>query len=347
MKKALIIVVAVLAVGGGVLVYRDLAKPPARPGAAAPVTDRTTGSETPAAPAEPKPASRVAYFRNPSTGENQRWRFGADGQVPAMEPVQAAEAGWNALAYAERGWGDEDAIIWRNATSLELRLWRVGADGAPAAAEVIPYIGTEWQIAALADADADGDADLVWVDGNGGVAVWTLDAGKVVAKASVGASDAGLVLSLAGDFDADGRVELIWRSEDGGRATRWTLQGTSPATVQNMDAAGPDWKIVGAGDVDGVPGEEVLWQGPAGRLLGWSGADPARPVAISRPAADGWAFIGAADVDGDGRNDLVWRQIAGTQVGAWRLGENGAVSDLELPPLDQAWKVVPRALSAQ
>lgn len=346
MKKALIIVVAVLAVGGGVLVYRDLSKHPAQP-SASPVADRAPASKTPAAPAGPKPAARVAYFRNPSTGENQRWRFGTDGQVPAMEPVQAADAGWSALAYAEGGWGGEDAIIWQNDTSHELRLWRVGADGTPAAAEVVPYIGTEWQIAALADADADGDADLVWVDGNSGVAVWTLDAGKIVEKASVGTSDAGLALSLAGDFDADGRVELIWRSEDGARATRWTLQGTSPATIQAMEGAGPEWKIVGAADVDGVPGDEVLWQGPAGQLLGWSGADPARSVAISRPTADGWAFIGAADVDGDGRNDLVWRQIAGTQVGAWRLDDNGVISDLALPPLDQAWKPVPRALSVQ
>ncbi len=345
MKKALIIVIAVLAIGGGVLVYRDLGKPPALPDAV-PSTDRGIGSASSPASTGPQPAGRAVYFRNPSSGENQRWRFGAAGQVPAMEPVQAADPGWSALAYAESAWGGDDAILWQNTATSELRLWRIGTDGSPKATEVVPYTGNEWRVAALADTDADGDADLVWIDDKGGVAVWTLEDGKVVVQASVGASDAGLRLVLAGDFDADGRVELIWRSEDDNHAARWALHGTSPATIHDIDAAGPEWKILGSADFDGVAGDDVLWQGAAGQLIAWSGADSARPVSVSRPAAAGWEFAGMVDVDGDGRNDLIWRETAGSQVGAWRVDENGTITDISLPPLDQAWKAVPRELSA-
>ena len=81
-------------------------------------------------------------------------------------------------------------------------------------------------------------------------------------------------------------------------------------------------------------------------MVGWKGADPANAVTLARPAVGNWEFAGAVDVDGDGRGELLWRESTGALVGAWRLGEDGNITDIALPPLDRAWTVVPRTLSA-
>lgn len=344
MKKVLVVATGALIVGAGVLAYRHFRQAPDEaPGTASAPSAQPAGEP---AVSGARSAGRIAYFQNLSTGESQRWRFGAGADVPALEPVQAVENSWSALVYAERGWGGDDVIVWRNAVGGELRIWRAGTDAAPVAAEIVPYTGDEWHVAALGDTDADGDADLVWVDRQGGVAVWTLDAGKVVEQASVGVSDASLRLALAGDFDADGRIELIWRSEDGSRATHWTLQGIGPATLRDMDPAGSDWQPLGVVDLDGNAGDDVLWVSKTGQLIGWKGADPANAVTLTRPAVSNWEFAGAVDVDGDGRGELLWRESAGVQVGAWRLGEDGNITDVSLPPLDRLWTAVPRTLAA-
>jgi hypothetical protein len=170
MKKVPIVLAAALIVGAGALAYRHFHQGPEKaPGTASSPNAQPAGDATVSGTLS---AGRIAYFQNLSTGETQRWRFGAGADSPALEPVQAVESSWSALVYAERGWAGDDAIVWRNADSGELRLWRAGNNAAPVAAEIVPYTGDEWHVAALGDTDADGDADLVWVDRQGGVAAF-------------------------------------------------------------------------------------------------------------------------------------------------------------------------------
>lgn len=342
MKKIVIAIAAVLAVGAGVLVYRDQTAqraerptPPAPTPAAAPEAPE----ETPAA-ADGAPAPRSLFLRDVASGQNQLWRFGDDA-TPRMIAVQAADPGWTAELFAPRGWGGDDAVLWRNDASGELRWWRLGAEGEVLAVEILPYSGDEWRAAAALDADGDGDADLVWRNAAGGVAVWAMEAGKQVGQASIGEVANGWSLMATGDFNGDGRDELLWRMPTTGEVALWDLQGTQPANVRPIAGAGAEWRVLGAFDLDDRAGRDLLWQGADGVLIGWSGADAASAIAIERPATAGWTLFASTDVDGDGRGETIWREDAGLQLGAWRFGDGGKVVDLALPPLGPEWTLAP------
>ncbi len=342
MKKLVIAIVAILAAGAGVLVYRDQAKlaDEVSAPAAAPSAAPAAPQAAPIASTGTSPAFRSLFLRDAAGGQNQVWRF-ADGGTPALVAVQAADPGWTAELFAPRGWGGDDAVLWRNDANGELRLWRLGADGQVLAVEILPYSGDDWRVIAAPDADGDGDVDLVWRNAVGAVAVWTLQEGKQTGQASVGEIAVGWTLAQSADFDGDGRDELLWRMPTTGEVALWDLQGIQPAAVKPLAGAGAEWRVFAALDLDDRAGVDLLWQGPDGTLIGWSGADAANEIAIERPATAGWRLAATADVDGDGRAELLWREDAGLQFGAWRFGDGGAVTDLALPPLGPEWAVAP------
>ena len=88
----------------------------------------------------------------------------------------------------------------------------------------------EKHIRAAADMNADGKADLVWQNDNGGPAVWLMD--------GIGVTTYGPALFNPGsdwriidaaDFNGDGKADLVWQNNDG-RPAIWLMDGVNIAT---------------------------------------------------------------------------------------------------------------------
>lgn len=349
MKKVLILLAVLLIAAAGWLILRDLssgddasATDPAA--STAPDVEQATeaAGDTPAAAPERVPGASLLWRRLPA-GDNLLWHFARDG-APFSLTAQAAGPEWAAVAHAPGGWGEGDLVAWRNDETGEVRLWQLLGEGEPRSV-ALPPAGEGWRIAALADADGDGDADLVWVRPGAGVAVWTLQDGAVDAQGVVGDTGAGWRLAEVADFDADGRADLFWRREDGSAAALWSLDGLAAPATRGMADAGAEWRLLTAAALDDARGADLLWQDAAGNLVGWSGADPARSFRLTRAASAGWTLVGAFDTNGDGRAELLWRRDADGTMGAWSLGADGEATDLPLPPVDAAWQPVARALA--
>lgn len=327
MKKIVIAALGLLVIAGGVLFYMD-----------------RTDVLSIALPAGKKPSvaanSHALLMREPGRGANRVWRF-AGNDAPAIVDAQGAGPEWIALAFAAGGWRGDDLLLWRNNMSGALLLWRLGADGKLVSSEAVPYSGDEWRVVAVVDADGDRDADLVWSNRQGELAVWTLDDGKVQDKAVVGRAMPDGALAQAGDFDGDGRAELFVRNGARGVNEVLALDGIRRATVRRIAGAGSEWTLIGTGALDAEPGDDLLWRNLSGQLVGWSGADAGRAISIARAAPPGWDFVGLVDTDADGRSELFWRQSQGSQAGAWRLEADKAIVDVKLPSLPSGWTSVP------
>ena len=332
MKKLFPVIVVVLLVvlGAAVYLYSErLLHPETAPVAAAPSGGTPAGDAVPTATNDG--AHKVSLFwRDASTGSNEVWRFGAE-PAPERFPAQKFDAGWRARVFAPGGWDGDDLVVWRNDTVGQLRLWRLARDGKLVASEVLPYSGEEWRIVAAADMDGDGDADLAWVGPNGSVAVWTLQDGKPVDKQTVGTARAGWQLIQSGDFDGDRIAELLWRDPATGRMVLWVMNGTAKATERGLPGVPTEWTLIGAAQLDGKDGDDLLWRNTSGRLAIWHGLAATGAVLIHRSEVADWAFAGLADFNGDGRADLIWRHRDNGSLGAWSIDDEGKVQDLKLP----------------
>ncbi|NUO77331.1 MAG: hypothetical protein HOQ32_15140 [Lysobacter sp.] len=345
MKKAILVVALTAAALGAVWwltepktgAPKDTALPdvPAQPQTA-------TGESAP----QSAGAASSLLWRNTTSGDNLVWRFADKGAV-APVALWAVGADWHALAHVPAGWSGSDLVAWRNPADGEIRLWKLGAGAADPTVELLPPAGPEWGVAAFVDANADGNADVVWTSKTGGVALWLLRDGKVTEQAIVGDTGGDWTLAQVGDFDGDGRGDLFWRKNDGSSASIWSLDGGKLKTSRGLADPGSAWTLLAVGKFDGEPGDDLLWKDQAGNLLAWSGGDAAKPISFARQSTADWQFVAAVDVDGNGRTDLIWRNPSTTQTGAWLFGASGEITDLSLSPVGAEWSPVSSALVAQ
>jgi hypothetical protein len=111
-----------------------------------------------------------------------------------------------------------------------------------------------WQIAAAADINRDGKADLLWHhSASGGLAAWLLDGDQVGTQQVLSVSsvaDLNWRLLGAGDTNADGYADLIWLNVSSGEVGIWYLTNfTVSATGKLPIGVGPSsqWRVAGPG----------------------------------------------------------------------------------------------------
>ena len=156
-----------------------------------------------------------------------------------------------------KGLGDIDGdryadIIWQH-TNGALAAWMMrGTQVTSTRYLSIPNVGdTNWNIAAVADVNGDGLADLIWqVPSQGWLAVWYLQGTNVVGTYYLSTNkmpDINWRIQTAGYINGLGPA-IIWRHLANGTVAMWTLRGyvvtgtyyLNPNTVDDLN-----WKIVG------------------------------------------------------------------------------------------------------
>jgi hypothetical protein len=161
------------------------------------------------------------------------------------------------------------------------------------------------------DFNADGNSDIVWVNGTNGRWLSFMNGATVQATSPLPASAAGWVLAGIGDFNGDGHADLLWRNTTD--ATKYwiylmngtTIIGSGPVSVA------PGYTPVQIGDFDGDGKADILWENAAGAR--WIYFMNGTSVITAQPgpaAAAGWVIAGVGDFNGDGKTDILWNNTA-------------------------------------
>lgn len=205
------------------------------------------------------------------------------------------------------------------------------------------HLSASWTIAALADFNGDGVADIAWRDNTGHVELsfvvphreldWagpgleTLDAFRTIDLAySPDSTD--WVIAGTGDFNADGRADILWRRISDNRHDLWLMD-------ESVLFAGNHWSggtVPGnAGciaDFNGDNNADILWHdGTSGDLTVWNmnGTTVASSVS-SYSGVIGWTVSGCGDMNDDGLADVLLRRTSDGRVDLWIMNGSTATS---------------------
>jgi hypothetical protein len=149
------------------------------------------------------------------------------------------------------------------------------------------------------------------------------------------------------DLNRDSKADLIWES-DSGQLVVWYMNGitmSSWAYLNPNNSGDPNWRVVGAGDLNADGKPDLIWRHALTRgLAAWfmNGATRSSWSWLSpNTAATGWNIRAVLDLNGDGRTDLVWQHTSGA-VAAWLMNGATAVSMPSLSPdtVDAGWELV-------
>jgi ELWxxDGT repeat protein len=189
---------------------------------------------------------------------------------------------------------------------------------------VNPAPPSAWTIAAQADFDRDGKADILWHNEQTGAnVIWKMGANGVetpVGLQTVG--DLNWQIIGAADFNGDGKIDILWQNKVTGWANYWQMndlavqQSVVLPTVSDLN-----FKVAAIADFDQDGKADIMWRN---QTNGWNviwkmGATGfQQSIGLTSVPID-WQVAGVADFDGDGKVDIMWRnQVNGANV-VWKM----------------------------
>lgn len=228
-------------------------------------------------------------------------------------------------------------VFWRE-TGGAFTSWLGRADGGLANNDKAAYlvgVPADWRVAGSGDFNGDGRSDILWRHDDGRITDWLgrADGGLVNNDAEAFAAiEANWRVAAVEDFNGDGRADIIFRNADG-RITDWLGQadgGFANNDAIALSAVGSDWRVAGAGDIDGDGYADIVWHNDDGRITNWLGrADGGfsnnDAIALASVATS-WKVVGTGDFNGDGLSDLLWRNANGGLTN-WLGGRDGGFSN--------------------
>ena len=152
-------------------------------------------------------------------------------QGSAVSPA----ASWSVAGIGDfNGDGDAD-VLWRNSNG-SLAEWLM--DGSTISSSATPtYQGSvvspdwSWNVAGVGDFNGGGDADILWRNSDGSLAMWLMDGSTITSSATPAyegsAVSPGSSWSVAGIGDFTGaNDDILWRNSNGSLAM-WLMDGST------------------------------------------------------------------------------------------------------------------------
>lgn len=183
--------------------------------------------------------------------------------------------------------------------------------------------------------------DLVWQHENGTLHYWPLRNGATGPGVNVrqtGPVGSEWRLAAIGDVDGDGEDDLIWQRTDG-TLHYWRIRDGARIEGRNVGGTGPlgrEWRLLGAGDLNGDGTDDLIWQSQSLMIHYWpmrAGARLGGHNLWPDPMSDELRYVGAGDTNGDGVDEIVWRGLNGSFY-RWEIVDNELLSSATLggPP---------------
>jgi hypothetical protein len=198
------------------------------------------------------------------------------------------------------------------------------------------------------DFNGDGKPDLLFQDGGGFIALWSMDKENLATATLFSPNSSGNPawrIVSTGDFNGDGKPDLLFQHTNGDLAV-WYMDGislTSP-TLLDPPSAGPAWRAIATGDFNGDGKPDILLQKDDRTLAVWymDGVNLTSPT-LTSPSNPGpeWSAVAVADFNNDGNPDIVFEDTHGT-LAVWYMNGVDLNSGTLLNPSgdDPLWQVV-------
>jgi hypothetical protein len=237
-------------------------------------------------------------------------------------------------------------LMWQNVSDGKLATWYLDGSNVRGTALLDLTAGDlNWRVVGTGDLDGDGITDLVWRHRTEGwLAVWFLgaSAGPTVRNTfflSINqVADLNWQIKGVDDIDGDGKADLIWQHETEGWIAAWLMDGAQVRTTQFLSinrVPDTDWKIAGAGDVNGDGYADLVWQHQTG---GWLAVWFMRGITVvgtnflsyNRITDLNWHIRGVGDVDADNFAEIIWQNDATGELGVWMLNGPTVINQRQL-----------------
>jgi hypothetical protein len=188
------------------------------------------------------------------------------------------------------------------------------------------------------DFNGDGNADILYQNDDGQVAVWLMNGGTVLGGSRAGNPGAGWHAKAAGDFDEDGKADILYQN-DSGQPAIWLMDGAAVAGGAGIGNPGISWHIAGAGDFNGDAKSDILYQNESGEVAIWimSGTGVTGGSGIGNPAGT-WHVRATGDFNGDGKCDILYQDDSG-QVAIWLMNGTSVLGGSAIGNPGASWHV--------
>jgi hypothetical protein len=212
------------------------------------------------------------------------------------------------------------------------------------------------QIYGYGDMDADGSADLLWLDLDSRH-LYVQPMGALNHYSAVQITSHPLagdeLVKAIGDFNGDARDDVLFQRTKDNTTRIGYLSSSLTASIDlgslpiTTPSAQPDDNsdVVGTGDFDGDGRAEVLWHDlthdtyRTWKFSGGSNTSGATVTSTVLTLAGCWRVLGIVDVDGDGQADLIGQSSDQSNV-VWLKMSHGvpAAAQTILPMPDPRWR---------
>ena len=206
-------------------------------------------------------------WRNAASGENYLYFMDGATIKPGEGYIRTvADQNWQVAGVGDFNADGRADILWRNSATGENYLYPMnGLAILPAEGYLRTVAGTQWQIAALADFDGDGKADILWRHAaTGENYLYPMDGTAI--KPGEGylrtVADQDWRVKGAADLDGDGKADIVWRNRATGENYLYPMNGTAilPGEGYFRTVSDPDWDIVAVADFDADGRGDLLWR---------------------------------------------------------------------------------------
>ena len=144
---------------------------------------------------------------------------------------------WSIAGVGDLDGDGKSDLIWRNSATNEVAVWlmngqTITGSGDMNAGGVAAKPDASWSLAGVGDFNADGNADLLWRNSDGSLAMWLMNGSSIgssnfVTSGGVAVNpDATWHIVEIGDFNGDARSDILWRNDSGAMA-EWLMKGTT------------------------------------------------------------------------------------------------------------------------
>ena len=179
-------------------------------------------------------------WRDSTTGNVAIW-YMSGGNISSTGSLGIVAPSWTIIGSDNHG-----NIFWRD-TSGTVAVWQVTPGPTVAASGVLgANVPSNWTIAGLGDFYGDGNAGILWRDGNTGtVAIWKVQGTQLQSATSLGVVPSAWSIVQTGDYNGDGTSDILWVDNSGNLAI-WFLSAGHISSTAGIGNIGTSWIVQSA-----------------------------------------------------------------------------------------------------
>ena len=286
----------------------------------------------------PPPAAGKQDFLSMNT-----WTYDADRNVTSFEaarPVCASVRNWNYTL------GTNDLVL-VDPANQHTEIWTLTGPTFTSS-HTAPTLPAVWNLAAVADANGDGQADYI-LEGKStdSTAVWILNNGTRAQTLYGPTLPSGSHIDSAGDFDKDGKADWVVSNATTGVLSIWFMDGATRKSMSNIvDSKGNNvllpgsgWSVGGVGDFNRDGQLDLLLTGPSGAIkIYYLNGTTCLSQATGPALNSGLTLVRVEDINHDGCPDLVLYQASTNHTAVWYLEGLNHYASAPGPVITAGWQ---------